>query len=129
MHLIENTDWFFDQVRCCISCNDNAHKEATATGKEMLLNNAFPDLQMEGPPHNDSTPQPKSKKAIYNELISQKEEIILLANQINSATFKGKTQHPGLEYFNANEWFQFAEMPLRHHLRQKACIVGVTLSR
>jgi hypothetical protein len=30
-----------------------------------------------------------------------------------------KNKHPGLDYFNANEWLQFAEMHLRHHLRQK----------
>ena len=27
----------------------------------------------------------------------------------------GKTKHPGLNYFTAKEWLQFAEMHLRHH--------------
>jgi hypothetical protein len=122
MHLIENTDWFFDQVRTCISSNDNAHKQASPAGKEMLLNNAFPDIQMEGPPDNDHTPQPKSKKEIISALTRQKAEIDMIAKQIETSKFKGKTRHPGLQYFNANEWFQFAEMHLRHHLRQKARI-------
>jgi hypothetical protein len=120
MHLIENTDWFFDQVRTCLSCNDNTHKEASAAGKKMLLNNAFPDIRMEGPPDNDHTPQPKSKKEIINALTRQKAEIAVIAEAIRTAKFKGKTKHPGLQYFNANEWFQFAEMHLRHHLRQKS---------
>ena len=33
--------------------------------------------------------------------------------------YKGKTKHPGLGYFSAEEWLQFAEMHFRHHLRQK----------
>lgn len=38
---------------------------------------------------------------------------------ISKSPFKGKTKHPGLDYFSAIEWLQFAEMHLRHHLRQK----------
>jgi hypothetical protein len=30
-----------------------------------------------------------------------------------------ETQHPGLYHFSANEWYQFAEMHFRHHVRQK----------
>jgi hypothetical protein len=119
MHLIENTDWFFDQIRTCISCNDNADKEASKTGKEMLRKNEFPDLQLQGPPDNEFTPQPKSKKTILMELTRQKGEIAIIGEQIQTTRFKGKTKHPGLKYFNASEWFQFAEMHLRHHLRQK----------
>lgn len=119
MHLIENTDWFFGQIKICISCNGNEHEEASPAGKQMLLNNSFPDMQLEGPPDNDLTPQPNSKKQIYDELMRQKEEIAILAAQIRTSPFKGKTKHPGLDYFNANEWFQFAEMHMRHHLRQK----------
>jgi hypothetical protein len=88
----------------------------------MLLNNAFPDIQMEGPPDNDFTTQPKSKKEIIDALKRQKAEIAIIAGQIETTKFKGKTKHPGLQYFNANEWFQFAEMHLRHHLRQKSRI-------
>ena len=53
MHLIENTDWFFDQVRFCISSNDNSDKESSPEGKQMLLNNEFPDTQLQGPPDTD----------------------------------------------------------------------------
>lgn len=122
MHLIENTDWFFSQVRTCLSSNDNAGKTASPAGIEMLRNNSFPDLQLQGPPENDHTPQPKSKKEIQDELLRLKEEIKSLGEKISTTHFKGKTKHPGLQYFNAGEWFQFAEMHLRHHLRQKARI-------
>lgn len=119
MHLIENTDWFFEQVKTCTSSNDYHDKQASPDGKIMLQKNEFPDLQLQGPPDNDFTPQPKSKKAIYDELVRQKNEAEKLANQIKNSSFIGKTLHPGLQYFNAAEWFQFAEMHLRHHLRQK----------
>jgi len=42
-----------------------------------------------------------------------------LAALIPASDFKGKTKHPGLLYFNAGEWLQFATIHLRHHLRQK----------
>ena len=38
---------------------------------------------------------------------------------INENSLQGKTQHPGLGYFNATEWLQFATMHLRHHFKQK----------
>jgi hypothetical protein len=38
---------------------------------------------------------------------------------ISKTLFKGKTKHPGLNYFTAKEWLQFAGMHLRHHLKQK----------
>jgi hypothetical protein len=40
-----------------------------------------------------------------------------VASALNSG--KGKTRHPGLLYFSAPEWLQFAEMHLRHHFLQK----------
>ena len=41
------------------------------------------------------------------------------AAQIENNKSRGKTKHPGFNYFNAIEWLQFAEMHLRHHLKQK----------
>jgi hypothetical protein len=52
-------------------------------------------------------------------LIKLKTEITTIGILISTSQFRGKTKHPGLNYFNANEWFQFAEMHFRHHLRQK----------
>ena len=31
----------------------------------------------------------------------------------------GKTQHPGLGFLDALEWYQYTEMHMRHHIRQK----------
>jgi hypothetical protein len=38
---------------------------------------------------------------------------------ITQSPYKGKTKHPGLHYFNADEWLQFADMHFRHHVKQK----------
>jgi DinB superfamily len=119
MHLIENTDWFFEQAKICSSTNDNALKKASPDAKKMFLNNDFPDQVMEGPPSNADTPQPENKEQLISCLMNLKDEIKSVAILISTAPCKGKTKHPGLNYFNANEWFQFAEMHLRHHLRQK----------
>jgi hypothetical protein len=42
-----------------------------------------------------------------------------VATLISESQFNGKTKHPGLGYFSAKEWLQFANMHFRHHLRQK----------
>ncbi|MDB5279911.1 MAG: DinB family protein [Ferruginibacter sp.] len=42
-----------------------------------------------------------------------------LAARIAASKFKGKTKHPGLDYFSATEWLQFVDIHFRHHLRQK----------
>jgi hypothetical protein len=38
---------------------------------------------------------------------------------VDFATSIGKTEHPGFLFFTALEWLRFAEMHMRHHLRQK----------
>ncbi|MEJ7682627.1 MAG: hypothetical protein WKG06_33175 [Segetibacter sp.] len=48
-----------------------------------------------------------------------KDEINNVEISISKSPFKGKTKHPGLGYFNANEWLQFAEMHFRHHFKTK----------
>jgi hypothetical protein len=119
MHLIENTDYFFEQVRICTSANDDSDKEMSTEGKTMFSNNSFPDEQIEGPPENLSTPQPESKEQLLRSFLALKEELNRIASLTAENQFKGKTRHPGLNYFNALEWLQFADMHLRHHLRQK----------
>ena len=119
MHLIENTDYYIEQIKICVSNDDYAMEEASPDGKRMLLNNAFPDEILEGPPSNLDTPQPDSKEELMRCLMKLKEDIQNVEVLISKSPFKGKTKHPGLNYFNANEWLQFADMHFRHHFRQK----------
>jgi hypothetical protein len=119
MHLIGETTYFIEQVKICAATNDNETEEASQDAKTMFLNNCFPDEIIEGPPSNAYTPQPRSKEQVINRLAELKNEIDTVEILISKNVCKGKTKHPGLNYFNAVEWLQFADMHFRHHLRQK----------
>ena len=119
MHLLDDTSFYIEQIQICVTSNDHANDQATAAGKIMLLNNAFPNEILEGAPSNAYMPQPESKGKLMNDLLNLKTAMNNAATLISESPVKGKTKHPGLDYFNAAEWLQFAEMHLRHHLRQK----------
>ncbi len=119
MHLIAETNFYVEQIKVCIYTNENSNEEATNKGKMMLLKNALPDEIIEGPASNALVPQAESKAQLLNSL----EDLQNQCNEVNlmilKSSFHGKTRHPGLGYFNAAEWLQFAEMHFRHHLKQK----------
>ncbi|MEO5563264.1 MAG: DinB family protein [Chitinophagaceae bacterium] len=119
MHLIGETEHFLGQIKKCVSGNSNADGQMSPNAKMMFKNNDFPDELIEGPPTNADTPQPNSKDGLIRSLINLKKEFNTVGLLISPNTLEGKTKHPGLNYFNANEWLQFTEMHLRHHLRQK----------
>ena len=119
VHLIENTQFFLAQAKLCLTNNENESEEASPIAKDLFLNNEFPDILIERPPSNALTQQPVSKEQLLNDLITLKKEVIILGKQLLQSQSKGKTKHIGLNYFNAKEWLQFAEMHFRHHLRQK----------
>ncbi len=119
IHLIDDTNYYIKQIKICVSTNDNSIEEASPGAKTMFLNNDFPDEVIEGAPTNSCIPQPDNKEQLRSCLMHLKDEMNSSEIMISRSPFKGKTKHPGLSYFNANEWFRFAEMHLRHHLRQK----------
>ena len=75
IHLIDNTYYFIEQIKICISTNDNAMEEASPAAKEMFLNNDFPDEILEGPASNLDTAQPGSKEELVSCLLDLKDEI------------------------------------------------------
>ncbi|HLK29830.1 MAG TPA: DinB family protein [Puia sp.] len=119
MHIVSESNYFLSQIKICASNSENANQEMSANAKIMFVNNSFPDEIIVGPPTNALTPQPESKEQLMKELINLKDEINKADILISKSPFKGKTKHPGLNYFNASDWFKFIEMHLRHHLRQK----------
>ena len=122
MHLAEDTNYYIEQIKICVSANENAGKEASPGAKIMFLNNSFPDAILEGAPSHAYMAQPESKEQLQRSLTGIKKEMNQLAILMSESSYKGKTKHPGLHYFNASEWLQFADMHLRHHLRQKTRI-------
>ncbi len=118
MHLINDTNWFIEQIKICASSNSNANETMLPVAQTMFINNSFADERFANAA-NSNIPQPESKKQLLLLFLNLKKNMNEAAGQIEINTSKGKTKHPGLNYFNANEWLQFAEMHLRHHLKQK----------
>ncbi len=119
IHLLNATGYFITQAKTCLSNNDHLTEETSPAAKAMFLRNDLPDTIIEGPPSNALTTQPHSKEQLITGLMHLKDEFTVVVALISASPFKGKTKHFGLHYFNAQDWLQFAEMHLRHHLRQK----------
>jgi len=121
MHLVNDTNWFIEQIKICVSDNNNADETMLPIAQTMFLNNSFPDERLTNPA-NINIPQPQSREVLLQLFINLKNDMNEVAIQIENSKSKGKTKHPGFNYFNAIEWLQFAEMHLRHHLKQKISI-------
>lgn len=119
VHIIDDTTWFAEQVRACLLTNANREKEMHENARTMFRNNEFPDIQLTGPSTGVIMRQPETKEELRRELTSIKDKVNQLYFASDPSESTGKTQHPGLQFFNAVEWLQFAEMHMRHHLRQK----------
>jgi DinB superfamily len=119
MHLLDDTSYYIEQIKSCVMNNDHASEQPTSEGKIMLLNNDFPDEILEGAPSNAYMPQPESKEQLVADVLNLKTAMNSAATLISKSSFHGKARHPGLGYFSADEWLQFADMHFRHHLRQK----------
>lgn len=119
-HILDDTEWFVGQMEEALATRENADREMHEDAKQMFAVNAFPDIQIQGPATNVFIPQPESREELRDRLVAIKETVNGLFG--NGPRSGGKTRHPGLLYFNAGEWLQFAEMHMRHHLRQKARI-------
>ncbi len=118
-HLIDNTRYYIEEAKHCLSSDHHMHEKASPEGAAMLASNEFPDTMIEGPDTNADIPQPGSKDQLNNGLQQVKDEISRLATLVSNSHHQGKTKHPGLGYFSTCDWLQFADMHLRHHLRQK----------
>lgn len=121
-HLIDDTRFYMDQIRICLSNDDHKDESASPAAKKMFGDHTFPDLRLKGPDTNPGPAQPENREALLQDMVRLKNEMKQLEELIPQSPFQGKTQHPGFHYFSAYEWLKFAEMHLRHHLKQKARI-------
>ncbi len=120
IHLINDTNFYIEQIKNCIAASGKqVNSEAKPAAKAMFKNNHFPDERIQGSPENASLPQPLSKEALLKGLQAIRAELESLSHIIEKNKPVGKTMHPGLGYFTAAEWLQFAEMHFRHHIKQK----------
>lgn len=121
-HILDDTEWFVGQMKAALETSENAQEEMHADARRMFLNGGFPDLQIRGPATDVYIPQPENKDELRQRLVAIQVEVSDLFAAPETADAGGKTRHPGLLFFSAGEWLQFAEMHMRHHLRQKARI-------
>jgi hypothetical protein len=117
-HIIDETKFYMGRIRICTSSNRNSNREMSLEGKVMFRNNAFPDERLKGAPSNSRIPQPNSKEELIKQFIDLKMAMNDRAAVMKETVFIGKAKHPGHNYLNASEWLQFADMHMRHHLRQ-----------
>lgn len=120
MHLINETHYYIEQMEVSINNNENLAMEMTDAGKSMFADNAFPEIKIKGDPAStDKIQQPQNKKDLEDNMRALKQRMNHVAQALANAATAGKTQHPGLGYFSGMEWLQFADLHLRHHLKQK----------
>lgn len=122
VHLLDDTPYHIQQMKAALETEENSDKEMHADAKWMFTNNGFPDMQIEGASTDENTPQPDSKEDLLRQLIAIRADVNVLFRSNDFSNSKGKSKHPGLDYFSALEWLRFTEMHMRHHLRQKARI-------
>jgi len=118
-HIIDDTRWFVGQMKEAMDSGAHSDKDMHENARFMLANNAFPDRMIQGPSTDKVIPQPRDKQQLSRELSVIREDVNGLYSSSNVAGATGKTSHPGFLFFNTLEWLQFAEMHMRHHLRQK----------
>lgn len=92
----------------------------TAFASQVFADNAFPEGEIKGnAPLSQVLLQPDIKAALTGQMIRIKIKLLTLWPFVIDTTTTGKTQHTVPGYFNAQEWLQFAELHMRHHLWQK----------
>ena len=117
-HIIIDTNWYFDQLESCFGNTLNLDKNMHEEAKKILLQNSFPDIKIKGNsyiPVNDSIFINATKKDL--KLLLERSRV--LWKRINNENISGKAEHPGFSYLSPLEWYQFAEMHIRHHIHQK----------
>jgi DinB superfamily len=120
MHLLNETNYYIEQIECCLAHGENESGQMAESAELMFARNELPDEKIKGDPQStDKIIQPESKAGLLQQMLALKTQLISLCKSINDGNSKGKAAHPGLGYFNADEWLRFADMHLRHHLRQK----------
>ena len=117
-HVIESTDFFLDNVESCLGHMQGADEVTSERALRVFAANELPDIEIVGPASNDLTPQPESIESMREGLTSIKLRAMTVREKLAGDPLSGKVKHPGLGYFDAAQWYQFADIHIRHHLRQ-----------
>ena len=124
-HIISDTSYFVEQMKICLATDSNSGMEKHEDAKIIFGKNEFPDMLLVGPSTYSSVPKPETKEELLHGLLSIKNEVNRLNAEFSFEKSTGKTERPGFLFFSAIEWLHFAEIHMRHHLRQKKRIDDV----
>jgi len=120
VHLITETNYYMEQIEYCLTHSENGSEQMSGNGRLLFANNEFPDERIKNDsPSAQNVQQPTDKSDLLSQMLRLKTQLNLQWEKIIDTRPVGKTKHPGLGYFSAQEWFQFAELHLRHHFRQR----------
>ena len=119
MHLLKETDFYFGQAKICALTDNDDDKKMSANAEKLFNDSELSDVIIEGPDTNTEFTLPESKKWLIKRFEKLKNDAEIIAGLISKTSFHGKTSHPGFGYFGAHDWFKFAEIHMRHHLRQQ----------
>lgn len=120
MHLIEETNWYNDQIEIALNDTENAGNILSSDAKKLFEAKSFADKKIQGDPlMSENVKQPLNKEQLTNDFKKLKISTNAIWKKIVNVKSSGKSEFPGFGYFNPYEWFQFSEMHMRHHLKQK----------
>lgn len=118
VHIIDDTGYFIGEIKKALATTGHSREKMHDDAIAILNNDQFPDIRIFNPSAGQP-PQPNDKNELLARLTSIKDEMNKLCIDNDLDKSLGKTRHPGLLYFSALEWLRFAEIHMRHHLRQK----------
>ena len=120
IHIIDDTTFHIEQAhKALMSDAENSERTMHKNARVLFAQNAFPDMQFTNPSNSLGLRQPQSKEELQEALLNIKNKVNSLYAGTDISASNGKTEHPGLGFFNAAEWLLFTEIHMRHHFRQK----------
>jgi len=122
-HIVEETNWYNEQLEISLSDIENANAPTTIAARKLFKNGSFADERIVGDPLiSENVKQPTS----IEQLKSDFEKLKTRTNEnwlsMTKAITYGISEHPGMGYLNCFEWLYYSEMHMRHHLKQKSRI-------
>jgi hypothetical protein len=120
-HLTTSHSFFIYQVKNCLEKRKGElGGEKTDIGKNIYQHGTFPPIKV-SIPEKYRGPEPVARaiseyKVIFEQM---KTDFTALVDKISADEGEYKTSHARFGMLNALEWYQNAEMHLRHHLRQQ----------
>ena len=122
-HLIEETNWYNEQIEVSLSDIENANVPMTAKAQKLFKDKSFPNKRILGDPLiAENVKQPISVDQLKSDLEKLKIRTNEIWKRMKKTNSFGKSEHPGMGYLNCYEWLQYSEMHMRHHLKQKSRI-------